>query len=156
MENRTDEEIEREVLEELAQDARVARTSPDEIGVCVRAGVVTLAGRIDSYFKKWAAEEVAQDVHGVESVVNQIEVVVQPVARVVAGPTPEELRVKIEEALTRLAEAAAKNIEVVVEGTKAVLKGRVRSWAERDEAERAVWIAPGITQVEDLIQVSYA
>lgn len=59
----------------------------------------------------------------------------------------------IEDALKRSAEIDAKNISVEADGDKVILKGRVRSWAERQEAERAAWRAPGVHKVEDLITV---
>lgn len=51
---KTDAEIQDDVLDELSWDARV---QPNEIGVAVKDGIVTLSGRVDSYTKKWAAEE---------------------------------------------------------------------------------------------------
>src|SRR4051795_9601594 len=71
MTTRTDEEIQRDVLEELMWDARV---QPNEIGVAVKDGVVTLTGWVDSYLKRWAAEEAAHRVRGVKAVANDIEV----------------------------------------------------------------------------------
>src|SRR6266545_7561303 len=68
---RTDEQIQRDVLEELRWDARV---QPNEIGVAVRDGVVTLFGWVDSFTKKWAAEEAAYRVKGVKAVANDVEV----------------------------------------------------------------------------------
>ena len=69
--NLTDEQIQKDVLAELKWDARV---QPNEIGVAVKDGVVTLTGWVDSYSKKWAAEEAAHRVHGVKAVANEIEV----------------------------------------------------------------------------------
>src|SRR5438132_13959169 len=66
-----DEEIQKNVLEELKWEARV---KPSEIGVTVKDGVVTLVGTIDSYSKKWNAEEIALRVAGVRTVVNELEV----------------------------------------------------------------------------------
>ena len=68
---RTDEEIQRDVLAELRWDARV---KPNEIGVLVKDGVVTLTGSVDSFMKKWAAEDAAHRVKGVKAVANQVEV----------------------------------------------------------------------------------
>src|SRR3989440_13003892 len=67
----TDEQIQRDVLAELKWDARV---QPNEIGVAVKDGIVTLTGWVDSYAKRWAAEEAAHRVRGVKAVANDIEV----------------------------------------------------------------------------------
>ena len=68
---RSDEQIQRDVLEELKWDARV---QPNEIAVSVTDGVVALTGWADSYAKKWAAEQAAHRVRGVVAVANDIEV----------------------------------------------------------------------------------
>src|SRR6478672_6171935 len=68
---RTDTQIQADVLAELKWDPRV---QPNEIGVTVKDGVVTLTGTVDSYTKRWAAEEAALRVRGVKAVANDIEV----------------------------------------------------------------------------------
>ena len=68
---KTDVQIQRDVLDEIKWDARV---QPNEIGVAVKDGIVTLSGWVDSYTKKWAAEEAALRVRGVKAVANEIEV----------------------------------------------------------------------------------
>ena len=67
----TDQEIQRNVLEEFKWDARI---SPTEIGVMVKDGLVTLVGTVESYTKKWQTEEIALRVAGVTAVVNNLEV----------------------------------------------------------------------------------
>jgi osmotically-inducible protein OsmY len=67
---------------------------------------------------------------------------------------PTELKRKIQEAFKRNAELDANRIEVEANGSEVTLKGTVRSWIEREEAERVAWSAPGITKVEDRIVVS--
>src|SRR5213075_41095 len=69
--NYTDAEIQRDVQAELKWEPRVQAT---EIGVAVKDGVVTLTGWVDSYTKRWAAEEAAHRVRGVKAVANDIEV----------------------------------------------------------------------------------
>jgi osmotically-inducible protein OsmY len=61
---------------------------------------------------------------------------------------------KIEEALKRSAQLDANRISVETEGSKVILSGTVRSWAEREEAEMAAWAAPGVTEVENRIKVA--
>src|SRR6201992_2836738 len=68
---RIDEEIQQAVLAELKWDARI---QPNEIGVSVKDGVVTLTGWVDSFLKKWDAEEAAHRVAGVKAVANDIEI----------------------------------------------------------------------------------
>jgi osmotically-inducible protein OsmY len=212
---RTDEELQKDVFAELKWDARI---QPNEIGVSVKDGVVTLTGWVDSYLKKWNAEEAAHKVAGVKAVVNDIEVKLasertdpdiaeaavralewdacvpsdkvkvtvskgwvtltgevewqyqreeaERVVRRLVGirgvtnlitvkprATPSELKKRIEDALVRNAELDANRITVEVQGSKVILKGTVRAWIEKEEAERVAWSAPGIISVENRIRV---
>ena len=74
---RTDAQIQADVLAELKWEPRV---QPNEIGVAVKDGVVTLTGTVDSYTKRYAAEEAAHRVRGVKAVANDIEVRLFPTA----------------------------------------------------------------------------
>jgi osmotically-inducible protein OsmY len=215
---RSDEQIQADVLDELKWDPRL---QVNEIGVAVKDGIVTLAGWVDSYIKKLAAEEAAHRVRGVKAVVNGIEVrlpgsaertdldlaraVVEALrwdAAIPAGkidvtvsqgwvtlkgevdygyqkrdaervvqrisgvkgvinlitvrphPLPSDLKERIEQALIRNAETDAKNITAEVHGSKVILRGTVRSYAEKKAAADTAWSAPGVTEVENRIMVS--
>jgi osmotically-inducible protein OsmY len=67
---------------------------------------------------------------------------------------PSEIKRKIQEAFRRNAEVDSNRIIVEADGSEVTLKGTVRSWVEREEAERAAWAAPGVTSIVDQIVVS--
>src|SRR5512142_751445 len=75
---RTDPQIRQDVLDELDWDTRVTHVYPNEIVVTVKDGIVTLTGRVDSYSKRWAAQEAALRVLGVKAVANDLEVRLHP------------------------------------------------------------------------------
>ncbi|MEV4493778.1 BON domain-containing protein [Micromonospora coxensis] len=215
---RTDQHIQRDVLDELAWDPQA---QPQEVGVAVADGVVTLTGRVDSYARKWAALRCAHRVRGVRAVADDVEVRLPgldgqddaelalaavralewdsfvPAERLdvtvadgwlmlrgevefgyqrrtaeqelrrlrgvrgvtnlveVVPPSPpsaEQTAADLRRALRRRTGTEAVTVELT--GDTVVLRGEVRSWWERDEAERVAWSAPGVRAVDDRLVVT--
>jgi osmotically-inducible protein OsmY len=141
--SRTDPEIARDVAEALKLHALMPEGT---VKTSVRDGYVTMEGTVEWNYERTSAESVVHAVDGVRGIVNQISVV-SPVS-------PSLVKEKIEDALRRSAEVDSKQIKVAAHDTKVVLSGNVRSWLEREEAERAAWAAPGVTNVEDNLVIA--
>jgi osmotically-inducible protein OsmY len=132
----------RDVVEALQDELPL---SYDKIKVIVADGWVTLEGEVEWHHQRVRAEDAAARVRGVKRISNLIHV--RP--RV----PPAEIKRKIETAFRRNAELDASRISVEARGSEVILTGTVRSSAEREEAERAAWRAPGVTNVENRIRV---
>lgn len=215
---KSDSVVKADVESELKWEPRV---SANEIGVAVKDGVVTLTGRVNSYIKRFSAENAAHRVLGVKAVANEITVQLvdgaerndsdiaaaavraiewddlvnvdklditvasgwitlkgmvdyayqrEDAERIVRRLTgvkgvsnllvtkprvaPADLKKKIEDALVRSAHTDATGIGVDVDGTTVTLRGTVRSYAEKKDAERAAIAAPGVTTVNNRLLIA--
>src|SRR5262245_1296427 len=143
IDERPDPEIARDAVSALNSQLPI---SSENIKIVVKNGWVTLEGQVEWQYQKSTAEAAVRRIKGVKGVSNLIQI--KPRAQ------PSEIRRKIMDAFKRNAEVDANRIVVETEGSKVILKGTVRSWIEREEAERVAWAAPGVTQVEDQIVVA--
>jgi osmotically-inducible protein OsmY len=120
-------------------------SSWERIKVIVEDGLITLEGEVEWHYQLERVEEAVARVRGIQGVINCIEV--RPRAPAI------EIKRKIEEAFRRAAEIDASRITVEANGSKIILRGTVRSWAEREQAERAAWSAPGVSKVDNRIRI---
>lgn len=139
---RTDEDIAEAAVHALNWWVSVPE---DRIKVKVSQGWITLEGTVYWNFERTAAEEAMRNLMGVTGVSNLIEVKPQVNA--------SGVKAAIETALKRNASVDASRIKVEADGDNVTLRGNVRSWLERDEAERAAWAAPGVRVVDDQITI---
>ncbi len=112
----------------------------------VKDGFVTLEGSVDWNYQRQRAEQAVRRLRGVKGVSSLI--------HLQRRVPPAEIKEKIEEAFRRSAELDAARITVETDGAAVTLKGTVHSWAERQQAERAAWSAPGVTRVDNRMAIS--
>jgi osmotically-inducible protein OsmY len=122
-----------------------ASLAEEEIKVKVEEGVVTLTGEVEWRYQREAAKDAVAPLAGIRFIVNGIQL--KPKV------TSQGLQEKIEAAFHRSATLDAHKIQVDIKGNKAVLKGQVRSFAEREDAEKVAWSAPGILYVDNQLEL---
>lgn len=143
IDQRPDPDIARDAIASLKAQLPI---SHEKIKAIVKSGWLTLEGTVEWQYQKTTAENAVRKVKGVKGVTNVISV--KPRVE------PTDIQRRIQEAFKRNAEVDANRITVETHGSEVILKGTVRSWIEREEAERVAWSAPGITRVDDRIVVS--
>ena len=139
---RDDGALAKQIVDTLDHHVELSGTS---IEVRVEAGAVTLSGSVSWRFQRDMAAKSITHVHGIRSIINMIEIH-NPVNVL-------DVRDGIEAAFRRMADLDTRAVEARVDGSKVVLSGSVRSLHEANVARQAAWASPGVTDVEDRIQV---
>lgn len=139
---RTDPDIARAAVDALKWNISVPA---DRIQVKVEKGLLTLEGDVEWYSQKEDAERAVRHLTGVKGVSNLV--------MVKARPAPSDVKQRIKDALQRGAQFDAERINVEISGSKAILKGTVRSYAEFRDADRAARNAPGVAEVQNKLTV---
>lgn len=112
----------------------------EQVKIKVEEGWVYLNGTVKWDFERKAAEAAVGKITGVKGIVNHLLIQNEIVH-------PEEVKKKISAAFHRHATVDSENIAVDVKGDTVTLRGKVRSWAEREDAEDVAWAMPGVTEV---------
>jgi osmotically-inducible protein OsmY len=139
---RSDTDIAKAAADRLSWDVMVPE---GKVTVEVRNGWVTLKGEVPWDYQRRAAERAVRNLSGVKGITNLI--TIQPRLE------PKDVKKRIEETFERDATFEAQHITVEVTGGEVTLRGAVRSWIERHEAEKAAWAAPGVKSVRNLITI---
>jgi osmotically-inducible protein OsmY len=139
---KTDPDIAEAIINALKWNTSI----PEEtLKVKVEEGIVTLEGDVEWAFQRKSAEEAVVNLAGVRSVINNI--------KIKQKVMPDDVKQKISATFHRHASIDADKIQVEILGTKLTLKGKVRSFVEVEDAERAAWSAPGILTVVNNLEV---
>ena len=139
-------------LASVVEEALKWNSSVNEKNIEVRVdkGWVFLEGTVEWGFQKKIIEGTVRELNGVRGVTNRI------IVTSMHSINPEEVKEKIASAFHRSATIDSSSIEVDVQAAKVKLTGKVRTWIERQEAEEAAWSSPGVTEVENKIEVDAA
>ncbi len=142
---KTDKEIAKEAVNALTWNTSVP---DDKVYIKVEDGWVYLSGELNWFYQKDAAKKAVENLLGVKGVINSVQIK--------QAVEPTNIKDRITKAFERSAEVNAKNITISVDGHIVTLRGNVNSIAEKDEAQRAAYLAPGVYEVKNELIVQYS
>jgi len=102
-------------------------------------------GRVNWNYQRKRAEQAVRFLTGVRGVSNKL--------NVRARPMPGDVRERIRNALERQVGEEVDQLKITVDDGTVTLKGTVQSWTERNNVEQAVWSAPGVKKVKNILNV---
>ncbi|HWY10779.1 MAG TPA: BON domain-containing protein [Bacteroidia bacterium] len=117
----------------------------DKINILVEDGCVTLDGTTDWDFQRKSASKVVETIVGVKRITNNI--------KIAQRPAPTDIKTKIQAAFVRNARIDADKINIQTDGNKVILSGKVNCWSELEEAEHSVWSTPGVSSIENKLEL---
>lgn len=140
------ERTDTDIVDAAVNSIKWNTTIPDNtVTVKVEKGWITIEGDVEWEYQRNAAETAVEKIKGVKGVNNLISIKPRIRTSIVKNA--------IKNALERAADIEATNIEVEADGNKIILRGTVRTWAERGEVQRAAWSAPGVLSVDNQLTI---
>jgi osmotically-inducible protein OsmY len=140
---RNDIEIFRSATMAIEQNSLIPS---DHLKVAVKDGKVKLDGEVQEQDQKIEAGLTVSKILGVAGVINDI--IVKPIVK------PNDVTLQIERRFQHLAMHHAQEIQVEIKGSKVILSGEVRAWIEKADAEDAARELPGVTEVENRLELT--
>ena len=122
-------------------------TVPDGVEATARDGNLTLTGVVEYGRQREAAELAVAGLTGVRKVRDDIDISYDA--------DPADVKWFVQDALDRSALVEDdSDVSVDASGNTVTLGGHVRTWAEHDAVVGAAWMAGGVTQVNDYLDVT--
>ena len=122
-------------------------TVPDGVEATARDGNLTLTGLVEFGRQREAAELAVAGLTGVRNVKDEIQITYDA--------DPVDVTRLVQDALDRNALVEDdSDVHVDASGNTVTLGGHVRTWAEHDAVVGATWMAGGVLQVRDYLDVT--